>query len=207
MTDEHKDEDEQEFEDGDEDEQEFEDDDEEFDADDEFFDRGEADGHGFPVSGYQYGQPVPVLRLIPKERWREVMAPLGPAARRAAANSADSEDISVAMALVGELAIADGAGKAAALTSPPPAVPGATPGPHVCRGSRQINFRLGPTQYERLVQAAAIFRMRPTTLARVLTVSGVDRALYEERRARQEAFAPAPAPAPAWRASESGGLP
>ena len=44
--------------------------------------------------------------------------------------------------------------------------------------------RLGAKEYERLVAAARLFAMRPSTLARVLTVRGVDRALYEEQRDR-----------------------
>jgi hypothetical protein len=36
----------------------------------------------------------------------------------------------------------------------------------------------------RLAEAARLFAMRPTTLARVLTVRGVDRALHEHQRDR-----------------------
>jgi hypothetical protein len=47
---------------------------------------------------------------------------------------------------------------------------------------RQVNFRLGPGEHARLIEAAKVFGMRPTVLARLLTVRGVDRALREARR-------------------------
>ena len=47
---------------------------------------------------------------------------------------------------------------------------------------RQVNFRLGPGEHARLIEAARVFGMRPNVLARVLTVRGVDRALRETRR-------------------------
>jgi hypothetical protein len=40
----------------------------------------------------------------------------------------------------------------------------------------------GPGEHARLLEAASLFAMTPTTLARVLTVRGVERALYEHRR-------------------------
>jgi hypothetical protein len=62
----------------------------------------------------------------------------------------------------------------------PPAVPGGAtlaPGP-----ARQVGFRLGPDDYERLQRAARLYAMRPSTLARLLTVRGVNLALHEARR-------------------------
>jgi hypothetical protein len=50
--------------------------------------------------------------------------------------------------------------------------------------SRQVNFRLGPEGHSRLVEAAQFYGMRPSTFARLLTVRGVDAALYEKRSAR-----------------------
>jgi predicted HTH domain antitoxin len=47
-----------------------------------------------------------------------------------------------------------------------------------------VNFRLGAEEHDRLATAARLFAMRPSTLARVLTMRGVDRALYEKRRDR-----------------------
>ena len=47
-----------------------------------------------------------------------------------------------------------------------------------------MNFRLGPEEHARLVAAARAYGLRPGTFARVLTVRGVDAALYEDRRDR-----------------------
>jgi hypothetical protein len=47
-----------------------------------------------------------------------------------------------------------------------------------------VNLRLGAEEHDRLAGAARPFAMRPSTLARMLTMRGVDRALYEERRDR-----------------------
>lgn len=49
---------------------------------------------------------------------------------------------------------------------------------------RTVSFRLGPDEHTRLLAAARLFGMRPTSLARLLTVRGVDPALHEERRDR-----------------------
>jgi hypothetical protein len=45
-----------------------------------------------------------------------------------------------------------------------------------------VNLRLGAEEHDRLAAAARLFAMRPSTLARVRTMRGADRALYEERR-------------------------
>lgn len=142
--------------------------------------------HGFPIRGYAWGQPIPALDRIPRERWREVMAPLRPMARKSAANAVALGGISAALALVGELEIADAAPQAAALDAPPPRLPAGSPPKHPNASSRQINFRLAAGQYERLVRAAGLYGVRPTTLARMMTVAGVDRALYEARRAHEQ---------------------
>lgn len=49
---------------------------------------------------------------------------------------------------------------------------------------RQINSWLGPGEHERLLRATQLLAMRPITLARLLTMRGVDRDLYGERRER-----------------------
>ena len=142
---------------------------------------GAFDGE-IPIWGYHYGEPVPDLKRLPQERWGEVLTPLRAAARQIAVNTvATQADVVAAMALVGELLLADGLARAGAQAAPPPMPAGEPP----ARGrGRQVNFRLGPREHARLVEAARLFGMRPTVLARVLTVRGVDRALYEERRDR-----------------------
>jgi predicted HTH domain antitoxin len=45
-----------------------------------------------------------------------------------------------------------------------------------------VNLQLGAEQHDRLAAAARLFAMRPSTLARMLRMRGVDRARYGERR-------------------------
>jgi hypothetical protein len=132
---------------------------------------------GMPIRGWHYGEPIPDLDRIPQERWREVLAPLRRGTRRVAM-SGTQRDFRSAAILVGELLADDGRVDLGA----PPAMP--TGAPPAREAGRQVNFRLGATEHDRLVAAARLFAMRPATLARVLTVRGVDRALYEERRDR-----------------------
>ncbi len=136
---------------------------------------------GMPIAGYLGGEPIPHLGRLPRERWRASLEPLMHRTRRRAVSTVRSpEDASVALALVGELELDDGAAVERAQSAPPPRLPaGALP---ATASSRQVNFRLGPREYARLERAAELFAARPTTLARMLTVRGVDRVLYEERR-------------------------
>lgn len=134
---------------------------------------------GIPIRGWYGGEPVPDLDRIPQERWREVLAPLRRATRQWAAAGTQS-DVVAATILVSQLADADSAARHRAVSAPPPGMPAGAP---PARGAgRQVNFRLGPDEFERVAEAARLFAMRPTTLARVLTMRGVDRALYEHRR-------------------------
>jgi hypothetical protein len=134
---------------------------------------------GMPISGWHRGEPIPALDRIPQDRWREVLAPLSRATRQFA-RSASQSDVIAAGILIGELSLEDGDARARAEAAPPPPMPAGAP---PARGDRrQVNFTLGPEEHERLREAARLFAMRPTTLARVLTVRGVERALYEHRR-------------------------
>jgi hypothetical protein len=137
---------------------------------------------GMPIAEWYAGEPVPALDRIARERWREVLAPLRHRTRLRARDRTHS-DVSAAGVLVGELLLDDGDGVARAASAPPPAMPrGALPARR--GGPRQVNFRLSADEYARLEEVARLFAMRPTTLARALTVRGVDRALYEERGGR-----------------------
>ena len=95
---------------------------------------------GIPIRGYYHGEPVPDLRRLPRERWREALRPL----RHGTAGStvATEADFSAIASLNGKLLLEDGRSRAIG-QAPPPRMPVAD-----------------------------------------LTVRGVDRALYEERRAR-----------------------
>jgi hypothetical protein len=130
---------------------------------------------GMPIRGWHYGEPIPDLDRIPQEHWREVLAPLRRATRQVAM-SATQRDFRAAAVLVGEL-LADA--RPTDLEEPPP-----MPAPRAAGAGRRPAGELPPRG--RRLRAArsrgALFAMRPATLARVLTVRGVDRALYEERR-------------------------
>jgi hypothetical protein len=136
---------------------------------------------GLPIREWHYGEPIPDLDRIPKERWREVLRPLRHATRQMARAYTQS-DVITAGQLVGELWLADAEATARAVDAPPPHMPAGEPPPPVRRRGHQVNFRLGPDEHARLAEAAELFAMAPTTLARVLTVRGVNRALYEKRR-------------------------
>jgi hypothetical protein len=139
--------------------------------------------HGdIPIRGYNRGEPIPNLRLLPQERWREVLTPLSPYTRQLAKGTVGSiPDALAANALVGDLLVS---APPPSLAAAPPPMPRSVADPPT-RGSRhQVNFRLSADEHARLTQVARAFGMRPGPLARLLTVRGVERALYEERRDR-----------------------
>jgi hypothetical protein len=149
---------------------------------DEVLDDDEPRFHGgLPISGYYRGEPIPDLNALPQERWLEVLRPLSFWPRTHAVSRLRAiEDVDVALAIKGQLLVEDGRRSRSLDDGPPPRLPAGAPPP---RGaSRQINFRLGPAEHADLLKAARLFGMRPTTLARLLTVRGVNGALYEERR-------------------------
>lgn len=135
---------------------------------------------GMPIMGYHDGEPIPKLNAIPQERWPHVLRPLGQWTRRHALQTVDAARIGAAIAIVSGLMSEDADRRLRAEEAAPPRMPaGALP---VSGPRRQVNFRLGPREHARLHEAAELFAMAPTTLARVLTMRGVDRALYEARR-------------------------
>lgn len=137
---------------------------------------------GIPITGYYRGEPIPDLDALPQDRWLEVLRPLSSWPRtHAIARVSTIERAQAARTVEGQLLLEDRPPESFDDGLPPPMPAGAPPP----RGaSHQINFRLGPGEYASLVEAARLFAMRPTTLARVLTVRGVNRALYEARRDR-----------------------
>lgn len=138
---------------------------------------------GMPITGWYRGEPIPDLTALPQERWLEVLRPLSHWPRiHATAGLPTLEQSRAAAVIKGQLMLEDGAARARAHDGPPPRMPSGVP---PARGaSHQVNFRLGPAEHARLAQAAKLFAVPPTTLARMLTMRGVDRALYEERRDR-----------------------
>ena len=139
---------------------------------------------GIPISGYHDGEPVPDLRRLPKVRWPDVLRPLRPGTRAVAKNGvATQADVIAAERVVGELILDDIGAGTLAHAQPPRmpvvAVPARAP-------SRQVHVRLAADEHARLVEAARLFGMRATALARALTIlRGVDRALYDGGRERR----------------------
>ena len=135
-----------------------------------------------PIRGYNRGEPVPDLGVLPQERWREVLTPLSPYTRQLAKATVGSiPDALAANALVGDLSIS---ASPPSLAAAPPPMPRSVADPPARGSRRQVNFRLSADEHARLTQVARAFGMRPGPLARLLTVRGVERALYEERRDR-----------------------
>jgi hypothetical protein len=126
------------------------------------------------------GRLIPNLSRLPEERWLEALRPLNRSGRSRAANTVGMDKIRDAIALIGQLALEDDAARVRAFAAPPVQLPSGDPPPTGAR--RQVNFRLGPGEHARLIEAARVFGMRPNVLARLLTVRGVDRALREARR-------------------------
>lgn len=146
-------------------------------------DPSEGDSHdGMPIRDHNGGEPIPDLARIPRAAWRAALRPLHPATRQLALSTVRSvEDAREARNLVGELLLADAPPPYARIARGP-RLPVGDPPP---RGtSRQVNFRLGPGEHAQLVEAAELFALRPAALARLLTVRGVERVMYEERRDR-----------------------
>lgn len=125
------------------------------------------------------GQLIPDLSRMPEERWLEALRPLSRVGRSRAMSMLGQDRIRRAMELSGQLILEDDAARPP-FVAPPVQLPSGDPPPTGAR--RQVNFRLGPGEHARLIEAARVFGMRPNVLARLLTVRGVDRALREARR-------------------------
>jgi hypothetical protein len=133
-----------------------------------------------PIRGYNRGEPIPDLGRLPQDRWREALIPLSPRTRHLAQGTvATVADAIAANILVGGLIVE---APPPQLRVRPPSMPRAVADPPARGGRRQVNFRLGPDEHARLLEAARTFGMRPGALARLLTVRGVDRALRDARR-------------------------
>ena len=136
---------------------------------------------GIPIAGYYRGEPIPDLNALAQEDWLEALRPLRPWTRKlATARVRTAEQARQAGIIRGQLILEDPVPQARDVERAVPRMP-AGAAPRRGRGP-QINFRLGRDEHARLLEAARLFGMRPTSLARLLTVRGVERALYEERR-------------------------
>jgi hypothetical protein len=141
-----------------------------------------------PVSGRHGIHPVVDLNRVPEDRWVEVLLRFDPSTYKIALarfNPPDQATVRRAMAAVGR-AMLESAARAPHVPpdawAHPPGLP--TPEPRSARarrGRRQVNFRLGPDHYRKLVRAAELMSMTPTRLAGLLVVRGVDQILREAR--------------------------
>lgn len=145
-------------------------------------DEVEAPGDDVYFRSPDDGQLIPNLSRLPEERWLEALRPLNSFQRRRAANTVGMAKTGDAIALIGQLMLEDDAARAGAFSAPPVPLPLPSGDPPPKGARRQVNFRLGPGEHARLMEAARVFGMRPNVLARLLTVRGVDRALREAGR-------------------------
>jgi hypothetical protein len=56
----------------------------------------------------------------------------------------------------------------------------------VGHGSRQLGLRLRPKHFDRLCQVAELYGVRPTTLARMMVIRGVNAVIEAENRRKAE---------------------
>ncbi len=136
----------------------------------------------FPVIATGLHTSMPDLARIPKERWKEALAPFSSIARDSAVRALpDPKERFDAMLIAGDCAREDAEtrarmGQATSHVRVPAPAPEARPGP---RRSRQVNVRLYPRDFARLAAAAAVLGATPTELARILIVRGTARVLEE----------------------------
>jgi len=140
-----------------------------------------------PLRGQYAGHPVPDLDRLPRERWEEVLRQVPPAVREFAASALSThEDVLEAHAVAREINYDEYDRKQRAREAigfpPPVPVPEAPRPLGQRRAPHQVNFRLHPVQYEKLVDAAEFLGMKPSQLARFLTLRGVSQVLAERDR-------------------------
>ena len=145
-------------------------------------------GWDWPVASWWGPNPVPDLSQIPRERWRDALRDTAPEARRVSQSRIEPTDYAfftgIEMDLLGEdEAEHDRVGHNLAW---PDALPVAQRLPRRPRRrtrppGRQVNFRLEDRNFDALELAASELEMRPTALARLLTMRGL-RGLERERR-------------------------
>ena len=130
----------------------------------------------YAVAEGDFVEPVPDLRKVPQRRWREVLMPLSPPARRRAVHFVAWEDHSRAVTLINELDM-EFPDTRWGIAVPPEQVRTRIPFPDAAtsegRRGRQLNVRLRPDDHARLEYAADLLALTPTQLARTFIVNGV----------------------------------
>jgi hypothetical protein len=135
-----------------------------------------------PTRGKMGAYPVPDLSRLPRERWAEALRQVPFAVREKAAwTLGDLKTITEAGVLAREIEAQEQDRRKAARDAI--AFPGPLPGGRGALPRRpryqQVNFRLLRGQHERLCEAAAMLGMKPTQLARTLTLRGVAQVIAE----------------------------
>jgi len=138
-----------------------------------------------PIAFRWNGHAIPDLAQIDERDWVAVLKTLRRPIQRVAVHTAPG---GVGGMLYNRMALEDRPLEPAhaaerALSNPvgisPPTVPGRP-------RRRQVNFRIEQHEYERLREAALRLGLRPTELARLFTMSGVNRALEDLEGPQQQ---------------------
>jgi hypothetical protein len=136
------------------------------------------------LEGTHYSYPVLDLNQVPEEHWADALTHFHPSTYTASAETVGLERVGRAIA-AGARAELNRAGQRSRRRAKPESwwFPPGLPTPDVSRPAhrrrRQVNFRLGHAQYDQLADAAKLMSMRPTQLASLLVVRGVDQILRE----------------------------
>lgn len=148
--------------------------------------RGEADGGwDWPICTWHGPHPVPDLNAVPRQRWEEALRDAHPQVRRMCVQHLPPQEWAFATAI--EIEIAGEARDVGAAVARRLAWPDGLPTVQAPRRprprppGRQVNFRLDDRNSKALDVAAASLGMRPTALARLLTLRGL-RGIERERR-------------------------
>ena len=121
---------------------------------------------------------IPDLNAIPREEWKAALKPLCEMDRRKAVGwiRGSMETVNEGIALIGYLMLED---PPPIRDIPTPSLPAGPRGVEAPPRHRAVSFRLSTSQYARLHTLAEALAMKPTTLARMMVVRGVDQALRE----------------------------
>jgi len=127
------------------------------------------------------GRPIPDLTRIPERLWQEVLLPLTHAERRAAAF-----DIALGARMHAAIALTESMPPGFSLAAARKSIKEGTtvPAPRPLEGPvrPQVNIRLDANHHERLLTAAELLGQKPTQLARMLVVNGVNRIFADQAR-------------------------
>jgi hypothetical protein len=130
--------------------------------------------------------PVLDLSQVPEDQWVDALVHFHPSTYHMSADTVGFERVGKALAAAGRAELDRAAKRERPRAKPeswwfPPGLPTPEIGPAPTRRRRQVNFRLRAAQYDDLAEAAELMNMRPTQLAGLLVVRGVDQILREAK--------------------------